>query len=804
MKKISFEPLIGILMLLFAIGFNLWLYAQEPTATVDPNDNTFQFALVDRTSQIWDFAIKKCSSNIFSFPVCFPSFLMDHWVPNWAEGYNLPYYYSHIPQILIVTSWRFISLILPISLFTYYHWVIYALLCFFPLSVFLALRIIHVSWIAAGIGALLAAHISTDGLYGLDPPSFLWRGYGLSSQLFAMIWLPLSIAYAHRLFEKKEDPQASRKKTLITALWAIFFLAATTAGHLGIGIIAFLSVGLLSIAAPLLSLLKTTDLTDYSGYRLGLSALVGNVKKLLLMYGGVLILLGYWIIPLLIHGNYHNISFWDPVWKFDSYGAKETIIRLLNGDLFDFGRFPTLTILVLIGVIAALRPAASYVSGFSLLFIFWLLMYFGRTTWGGLIDLIPGMRDFHLSRFIVGVHLAGIFLIPMAFEWLARFTWRIGVQLLDRVSGASKRLGRYDLRMAIHLALVGILAAFLVYPQTIRYSSHNDVLIRQANGNYDAAITDASLLLTTLKELQITKPGRVFAGRGGSWGRNFRIAETPYYMYISTYGIPTVLWLPETWSPNSDTEQYFSEDKAKDYALYNIRYVVTPPAQEVQPFWQLIRENPSWNLYEVDTGGYITTGVRPAIISSDKESFLNVVRLWIQSDYHKQGLYPELTFDKDYPKTTGLPNFKMLDEVTYQVPDGSAYNLFAEVPRYESSVSPIPRISLISQSSDSDMMFRATVKVPENCTECLVILRQTFHPSWRATVDGKPTQPFTVFPFYTAVKMETPGNHEVVFTYKPSGFKITLMVAGLIAAVFLIAATVRIPLIKRLRPTHRE
>ena len=56
----QFEKILGLGMLLFAIGFNLWLYRAEPTAMTDPNDNTFQFALVDRTNQIWDFGKRNC------------------------------------------------------------------------------------------------------------------------------------------------------------------------------------------------------------------------------------------------------------------------------------------------------------------------------------------------------------------------------------------------------------------------------------------------------------------------------------------------------------------------------------------------------------------------------------------------------------------------------------------------------------------------------------------------------------------------------------------------------------------------
>ncbi len=668
------EKIFGLLMLVGAILFNLWIYRSEPTARIDPNDNAFQFALVDRANQIWDFANKNCTGFIFSRITCRISFLTDHWVPNWAEGYNLPYYYSHIPQIVIVGSYRFFSWFsnnlttqqfTNVSLFAYYHWVIYLLLSFFPLSVFLALRVIGMSSVAAGIGAIGAAGLSTDGLYGLDPSSFLWRGYGLSSQLFAMIWLPLALAYAYRLFRVTTQSNAKgatkfsqdvselriqknfrRDRSLA---WAVLFLAATTAGHLGIGIIAFLSTGILWISSFIP--LTRGQLKNVT---------IEQCKKLLLLFGGVLFILGYWILPAYAGSDYRNFSVWDPIWKFNSYGAPEVLKNFFNGNLFDFGRFPILTILVFLGFFAALTRSSKKKNPgeagdypylpFALLLVFWLVMYFGRTTWGGLIDLIPTMKEFHLSRFIVGVQIAGLFLIPLGIDWI--------------IKKVSPRIGLF-----VYL-FIGLLVVFL-FPQTVRYASVNDTLIRRANANYQKIEPDTRELLSTINALLLARPGRVFAGRPGSWGRDLRIAETPYYLLLSTYGIPTVLWLPETWSPNSDTEQYFSENKLADYQLYNIRYVLSPPDRTPEPFWKLVKETNSWKLYEVASSspfGYIAAGIRPAVVSSKKEDFTNVVRFWIQSDYPKQGLYPELTFAKDYPRQAGLPNFRMLDEVTYKTP----------------------------------------------------------------------------------------------------------------------------------------
>lgn len=720
-------------------------------------------------------------------------YLIDHWVPNWAQGYNLPYYYSHIPQITIVATYRLLSAIgLSVSLFTYYHWVIYLLLSLFPLSIFITLRVAGLPMATAGIGAIIASHLSTDGLYGLDTPSFLWRGYGLTSQLFAMLWLPLALSYAFRLCTSN----VTRRDYIYTTL----FLSFTTAGHLGLGIIAFLSVGIIAISPSLQSLLT------HEWNKETTRKLVTTLTRVLIIFGIVGLLLGYWILPILKDGNYHNISVWDGIWKFNSFGYREVLKNLLNGDLFDFGRFPILTIGVFVGLFSAL--ITSRYTPFAFLFAFWLLMYFGRTTWGSLMSIIPGMDDFHISRFIVGVHTAGLFLIATGIDWL--------IQTTSSYFSRLYRSRMLSLSLFSYLVILVIFVIF-VFPQSLRYASHNDILISRANENYVKNAADTDRLFSILTQKMVEKPGRVFAGRGGNWGKEFRIAETPLYMHLSTYGIPVILWLPETWSPNSDTEQYFSEQNIAHYSLYNVRYVVTPanlPSDAIQPFWKLIETGATWKFYEVTVNennennnktiqpdsiaggqsynssmGYITTGIKPAIVSADKSNYRSLIRLWMHSDAPKAFLYPELTFDRNYPRPTGLPNFRMLDEATYKVPDGSLHNLFAETPRYanpQGTPSAIPRIT--NQGYSTDMEFHATIVNTTPCPSCIVILRQSFHPSWHITVNGKQAQSFAVFPFYTAVMVEEQGEHTITFTYQPTVTKKLLFVVGIVTLFLLIFA----------------
>ena len=74
------------------IGINVYLYRAEFKVLVDPNDNIFQYALVDEARVIW--------KNIFAGKLS-PLYLLDSWNERWAEGFSLSQYYSHLPEAAI-------------------------------------------------------------------------------------------------------------------------------------------------------------------------------------------------------------------------------------------------------------------------------------------------------------------------------------------------------------------------------------------------------------------------------------------------------------------------------------------------------------------------------------------------------------------------------------------------------------------------------------------------------------------------------------------------------------------------------
>ena len=514
------EKWLAIILLVGSIGFNIWLYRAEPTAKIDPNDNAFQYALIDRTNTIWNYADRTCAKNV-AFSICHLALLTDHWVPNWEEGYNLPYYYSHVPQILIVGSYRvFQPLFHTITLFQYYHEIIYLLLCFLPLSIFLAFCIIGMPPLTAGIAAVLATQVSTDGLYGIDPSSFLWRGWGLSSQLFALIWFPLAIASCIRFISEKNKS----KTQILYGLLTVFFLVCTTTGHLGIGMMAFMSVGIMCCSPAFLSILKQKKIKEI-GTTLGI-----GIKQTLILCIPVFIVLSYWILPTVTQGIYHNISVWDPVWKFNSFGVIEVMTKLVNGDLFDFGRFPLYTLLIFIGIFVCFLDTKSTdnktraYTVFPFLFLFFICIFFGATTWGNLMNLIPGMADFHQHRFIVGLHLAGIFLAPIGLVWMIRMV----LSVLSHITKHASKTLVTVIPILMYVIIVGC-TGYILFPQTIRYATYNDTLIQQANIQFDQQKPDIDLLVTTLQVLEQTHPRH--GGTGFQSCRNISILYVSFNIW---------------------------------------------------------------------------------------------------------------------------------------------------------------------------------------------------------------------------------------------------------------------------------
>ncbi|MCI0800291.1 MAG: YfhO family protein, partial [Chloroflexi bacterium] len=63
--------------------------------------------------------------------------------------------------------------------------------------------------------------------------------------------------------------------------------------------------------------------------------------------------------------------------------------------------------------------------------------------------------------------------------------------------------------------------------------------------------------------------------------------------------------------------------------------------------------------------------------------------------------------------------------------------------------------------------------------ESLLMLKATYHPNWRATVDGVKTDTVMLMPSFVGVPL-SPGNHNVRLEYRPRRLRVILLGLGLL------------------------
>ncbi len=714
------KKIIVYLILALIVGFGAYLYRQELAIKIDPNDNSFQFALFDEAANI----IKEIGRGRLSVFHLFDSFN-----ERWSEGFSLSMYYAHLPQA--IGAW--LSLTFHLDLYQLFNVLKYLALILMPLAFFIGSKILGMSDLFGVFSALFFQLTFTDGFYGVDSSSFLWRGWGLSSQLFALLFLPLALACSYRYLEEGKYLSL-----------AVFFNFIVAQFHSGI----FLMLGISYVILAVFHLKE-----GWSFF-----------KRLIIFLGLNAFFLSYFFIFFFFMGQYRNFSYWDGWWKFNSFGIKQTIEWFFNGALFDFGRLPFVTFFVAFGALYSLKKQKRFINFIGLSFLLYLLLFLGRATWGSLIDLIPGMSEFHLHRFIVMVQVSGIYLAAAAAEGVARSAgWRIG--------SAGWRMGILG-----GLGVLGILGVWMAEKPIIKYAKDNNNMIVSYNQNYEREKGDYEKLKAKLRSLP---KARIYIGRPGNWGHNFTVGGVPLYMALSKDGFAVIGNAPESWSPNSEFDQFFNDYDQISYNLYNVAYLIfsketfTPPS-----FAQPLDKIGKYLIYRVDADGWFTSGTSNFTVDGKKATLASITRLWFGSDLLKKGEYPEIGARKP-----GKIAVEMLDGQNFQTANLTS-NLWKSYPLYEVS-GPVNQL-FDFQGEKSGLNYEVKFRLTKNCPNCVVVFKNTYHPGWQVTVNGQESPIFPVFPYYVGIPVGKAGNYEIVASYQPNQLKSMLIYLEVIVLIYLL------------------
>ena len=806
MKKII-NPIINnwsFIFVLFPVVFNLIMLYPETAIKMDLNDNVFAYTLIARMNLTLTEILRS------PFPVFRLPLLIDHWTPEWAMGFPVFSYYQHIPHLTVVLLYRifqFASRLMPsvsFSLLEIFNWTKYLMLACFPFSVYVSARKFDFSRLAASSSALVSTLISTQYLYGTDYNALVFRGSGMYTQLWGIFFLPLAISSVYRSLKYHGE-----------YLTAIVFLSLSLAGHLVFGYIAVLSTPLLYLVFIFHEWSMQFDQKKKQSTKLLGEIIIRYAKRLAVILCSSFVLLSYWIVPLVVNSSYQNKSLWDDLTKFNSYGALQIIKWLINGQIFDNGRFPVLTILVAMGFFYSLYSYFNHHKKWQvalflpLLFSFWLILYFGRYTFGPLFNLLPMSEGLHGHRLINGVHVAGIFLIGLSVEWLFWLLYpsysdlQLSLERKSRLDGyipknSVTNMGLFGItrikqpRLAI-LIFMPVIALILspVVKERYDYLRHNAVLLHNATESYGKEILDFNKTVDIIKS---ESPARINIGRPGNWGRSFGIGEFSSYFGMSVNNLDTIGFEPESWSLNTDIEQFFSEYDPDYYNTFNIGYIVAPKeekfALEGVEFAKKIGVYGKFNVFRVDTKNLTAGNLQnfefinsDLLIYTNKNYKFNLDRLWLGSTLMKKLNHPTVAFDQNFDPSPYKYVITMLDLANYQI--GHAKNIKSDkVPLnifYQNPFSANPDVLNISTPSGSVLQeikkpnyYSAKVETPKNA---ILMLKVTYHPFWQVKIDQKPVDKFMVEPAFMAIRIPA-GKHFVEFSYFPAWYKNILLIAS--------------------------
>lgn len=567
-------------------------------------------------------------------------------------------------------------------------WMLYLLLALAPLAFFFGARLLALDrWAAIAAAVVSPLLVSASG-YGWEHGSFTWRGYGMWTMLWGITLLPVAIGLARRAIVEGK-----------TYALAAGIVGLTIGIHFLAGYLVLFSLPVwVAVSAPRQWVLRAG-------------------RALLVLAGAALASIWAWL-PMLSSGDGlgevgPNLKgqFWS-----DSYGAGVVLRWLRDGDLFEAGRFPTITLLVGAGIIGCLvRWRRDEVArGVLVFWVLCMLLFFGRPTLGPFLKLFPLSEGLWLHRFIVGVHVGGVLLAGFGAWWIGKFLVEQVSRRLDDVTPGWA---------AAAVAVVGVLVLLPAWRERSSFDSEGAGWIRYQRVQ-DA--TDGVGFETLVERAGRDLDGRVYAGFRWNWGNEYKVGFVPAYAELLNHNAVGyvdrgVLALGE------DGSTRFDETMASQYDLFNIRYVIAPMEKQLVVPAKLLEQSGRHVLWEVETSGFLQV--------VDTVAPLDPGANFLRSDLLTQGRYPLMAAS---------------------VGDGA-------VPSSFKGGDAQGRAGTVTQqwARPNDGAFGGEVVAAR---DSVVLLKVTYTDGWKAIVDGAEVKTQAVEPGMVAVPIKA-GSHVVSFRY---------------------------------------
>jgi hypothetical protein len=618
---------------------------------------------------------------------------LDGWYPQLALGSSRFHRYQSLPHVLTGL------LAIPIGSERAYTMTLYLGLSLWPIAVYAGGRLLGLGRWRSAAAALVSPLVASAPTLGYEWGSYAWRGYGTWTQLWGMWLLPLAWGLGFRA--------VSRGRSYA---WAALVIALTVAVHLLTGYLALLSLGILVLVRPSMFV-----------RRLGRAALVG---------AGAVLIAAWVVVPLLLDRAYTiQDEFSRGKVFYDSFGARRILAWMVSGELFDRDRFPVITILAALGlVLCAIRWRRDERARFILCVgLLSLLLFFGRSTLGPALRLLPGSGDLFLRRYVFGVHLAGLYLAGIGLAWLGRVI----------VARARRRVRRLAPRPGLAVAAVTAVAVLALAPAWLERWGWAGVGARWIHEQEIADATDGADVAALVAAAERRAPGRIYAGLRSNWGAAYRVGQVPVYAELLNLDADAVGFTRPTWSLSSPAEFRFRDSNPEHFDVFDVRYLIQPATRPPPVDAELVEVRGRHGLWEIAVDGAIEIVDTSEPIVADRTNLGERIASWLNSGLPGAGVHPAIAFaGRDAPAAT--------------LPSG-------EVPS-----APAGEILGVSLAL-ADGFAETTV---EALRPAAVVLKASFDNRWRVTVDGEDVEAQMFAPSFVG-RFVAPGRHDVTFQYIP-------------------------------------
>jgi hypothetical protein len=630
------------------------------------------------------------------------------WFPFLGAGSPQFLHYQSLPAILTGLAG------LAVGPDVAFRWSLYLLLSLWPISVYLSARLFGGGRSTAAASAAMAPFLMSAAGVGYEQHAYVWTGFGVWTQLWAMWTLPLAWGLSWRAIR---DGRGYLAAVLCTAL--------TVALHFETGYLA----------------LSVLLIWPFVAGR----PLVARLRRAAALLGGSLLASAWVIVPLLQQRNWAAVN--EPLQGtgfVNGYGARVVLDWLVSGQLLDEGRLPVVTVFAALGFGLAWLAWSSAADARALLVAFavCLLLAFGRTTFGWLVDVLPGGADLFFRRFMMGVQLAALLLAGRGAAWLVARCVRL---LHARVA----RWPRYLSPAVVSVAAIAVLAP--AWLQLDTYDRADSTAIAAQRHADDTQGADVDRLITVI---QRDGGGRTYAGMPSNWGQGFTVGAVPVFKYLESRDVDEVGYTLRTASLMTDPEYFFDDSDPADYRLFGIRYLILPAGHEPPVHARLAMRSGPYRLWTIDGTGYVQAGQIIGAVSVNRTNVgIRSVPL-LRSGLADNSDYLGVRYGTDGGGDGRLPS------VSSRSPAGAV--------RVESA-----------DLGDGEAAATVSMRRPG-----IVVLSASYDPGWTATVNGRQQPTRMVAPALVAVAVPA-GTDHVVFRFHGYGdYPELLALSGITLAMF--------------------